>query len=158
MAVGQGGFYTNNLTIATGGSVVPTGLVAVDLQLPNGSAPQTLAYTIGDIGSTTALGALTVTARAGGGQTLATQLSYGLNIVTVVASAADSVKLPPAVAGRTVFIRNNAANATQVFGSGIDTISSVATATGVSQAATSGVWYIAQSTGTASVAGNWVRS
>lgn len=41
-----------------------------------------------------------ITAFAGGGQTSATQLESGYNRVTVVATAADSVKLPYCVSGQ----------------------------------------------------------
>lgn len=93
-----------------------------------------------------------IVAHAGGGQAAATQLSYEVNNVTVVATAADSVKLPATLVsgGLTVIVMNNGANAMQVFGFGTDTINDVATATGVSQAAGTvemytspalGVWY-----------------
>src|SRR6266446_1499595 len=35
-----------------------------------------------------------ITAHAGGGQALATQLNLGINVISVVATAGDSVKLP----------------------------------------------------------------
>jgi hypothetical protein len=95
-----------------------------------------------------------ITAFAGGGQTSATQLTACHNNVTTVATIADSVKLPLAVAGARVYIRNNAANATQVFGAGTDTINGVATATGVSQAATTSAIYFAV---TSAPAGKWFR-
>jgi hypothetical protein len=58
-----------------------------------------------------------ITAHAGGGQTLATPLSVGLNRVDVVATAADSVLLPPAIPGASISVWNNAAaNALQIFG------------------------------------------
>ncbi len=96
----------------------------------------------------------TITAYAGGGQTNATQLAATNNNVTVVASAADSIKLPLAVAGLSVRVRNSAANATQVFGAGTDTINAVATATGLSQAATTSALYFAV---TSAPAGKWFR-
>jgi len=49
-----------------------------------------------------------ITAYAGGGQANATQLTKQLNIVETVASAADSVKLPVAVAGLQITIKNAA--------------------------------------------------
>lgn len=80
-------------------------------------------------------GALTgadgITAHAGGGQGSATALTAGINRVTTVATAADSVALPAATAGLFVAIVNDAANALQAFGAGTDTINDVATATGV---------------------------
>lgn len=97
----------------------------------------------------------TITARAGGGQGSATQLTGPIVRVTTVASAADSVKLPaPREAGDTIYIRNSGANSMQVFGSGTDTINGVATATGVAQAAGTLAQYIAMTSGTAAA---WFR-
>lgn len=63
--------------------------------------------------SSTATG---ITARAGGGQALATPLTATYNRVTTVATAADSVLLPAAVAGTRVVVFNAAAaNAANVF-------------------------------------------
>jgi hypothetical protein len=50
-----------------------------------------------------------ITAHAGGGQGSAVALTTGFNRVTTVATAADSVKLPSAVAGREVVVTNAAA-------------------------------------------------
>lgn len=96
-----------------------------------------------------------ITAHAGGGQTSAQQLYAEVNRVTTVATAGDSVMLPPAVvnqsvtqqAGLTVFVINHGANAMQVFGSGTDTIDDVATATGVSQMPGSATIYTCTTTG-----------
>lgn len=82
-----------------------------------------------------------ITAHAGGGKTNATLITAALNNVTTVATTADSIKLPPAIAGRIISISNNGANAFQVFGSNNDTINSVATGTGVAQAAGSTIDY-----------------
>ena len=91
-----------------------------------------------------------ITAFAGGGQANATLLSNELNKVTTVATAGDSVKLPPSMPGLTIVVTNKAANSMQVFGSGVDTIDDSATASGVSQMRgsvviyachTAGAWY-----------------
>lgn len=86
-----------------------------------------------------------VTALAGGARSAATPvLSGGFNEVTTVATAADSVCLPPAVYGLEIFVHNGAAaNSMQVFaGFGTsDTINGVAAATGVAQAAGKGAIY-----------------
>lgn len=75
-----------------------------------------------------------VTAFASGGKANATPVT-GANIkVSTVATAADSILLPPAKAGLRLAIRNSGAASMQVFGQGIDTINAVATATGVAQA------------------------
>jgi len=75
-----------------------------------------------------------LTALAGGGRTGATQMVYGTNQVSTVASASDSVVLPAGAAGGVVVIRNSGANAMQVFAQGSDTINGTAGATGISQA------------------------
>lgn len=90
-----------------------------------------------------------ITAFAGGGQASATQLTSEINRVTVVATAGDSVKLPAAAAGLTIYLANRAANPMQVYGAGTDVINGVATATGVSQMPSSEVIY------TCTVAGQW---
>lgn len=93
-----------------------------------------------------------LTAYAGGGQTNALQLTKGINRISTVATAADSVKLPASTAGMVVFVINGAAsNSMQVFGAGTDTINDVATATGVAQAAGKSALYVCP------VAGKWYR-
>lgn len=94
-----------------------------------------------------------ITAFAGGGQANATLLTASINRVTVVATAADSVKLPPSYAGASITaINGDAADSMQVFGSGTDTINDVATATGVAQAAGKAAIYVCP------VAGKWYRN
>lgn len=92
----------------------------------------------------------TITAHAGGTQAAGLLLTAEINIVTTVASIADSVLLPVSAPGMVVYVENAAANSMQVFGSGTDTINAVATATGVAQAggksaiyfcATAGAWF-----------------
>lgn len=158
MSVGQGGYSTNNLTIAEMADLSPDMLVAMDTQAPNGQAPQTLAVPLGLIGGILAVGELGVTAHAGGGQADAELLDYGLNTVTVVATNADSVKLPPAIAGAIAVVVNaDAAQSIQVFGGGTSTINGVATGTGVSQSAgLTGVYVCTTGDGT-DVAGAWFR-
>lgn len=91
-----------------------------------------------------------ITATAGGGQTGAYQLNGQMCRITTVATAGDSVKLPPALPGLEITVINHGANPMQVYGGGTDTINDVATATGVSQmqnscvlyfCATAGSWY-----------------
>lgn len=100
---------------------------------------------------------LGITAFAGGGQTGATLLPDGCNEITTVATTADSVKLPPAVGGMIVCVVNKGANSTQVFGSGIDVINEVATATGVALAAgAKGIYFCTRSANAAAAtAGEW---
>lgn len=89
-----------------------------------------------------------IVATAGGGQANAFQLPSWMNEVAVVATAADSVMLPPGYAGAVIIVINDGANSVQVFGSPGDTIaahnssSQTASATGVPQAAAAvGVYY-----------------
>ena len=58
-----------------------------------------------------------ITAFAGGGQTSATALSASssVHVLSTVASAADSVKLPTTYKGALVFVRNGGANSANVF-------------------------------------------
>lgn len=97
-----------------------------------------------------------ITAFAGGGQTNATKIGAGSTSVDTVASAADSVQLPPAIPGTKIWLVNNTLTSMKVFGvpSNInnggtgDTIgiqgsdSQAATATGVDQAAGVKAWYV----------------
>lgn len=85
--------------------------------------------------------AANITAHAGGGKPSATVLTAQINHVSVVASAADSILLPPALAGLRVTVINRGASACQVFGQGTDTINGTATGTGVSQASGTKVTY-----------------
>lgn len=55
-------------------------------------------------------------AKAGGGQVGATPLPAFINEITIVATANDSVMLPPGFAGARITVINDAANAVQVFG------------------------------------------
>ena len=84
-----------------------------------------------------------ITARAGGGQASATAITASLVNVGVCATAADSVQLPLAVAGASIYIRNNGAASMQVFAANgsTDTINGTAGATGVAQAAATGRLY-----------------
>lgn len=73
-------------------------------------------------------------ARAGGGQALATQMIASVNRIATVATAGDSVKLPPAVSGTSCTIINATAVPMQVFCLGTDTINNLNGQTvGVSQ-------------------------
>jgi hypothetical protein len=102
---------------------------------------------IGGLQNIDASGALT--AKAGGGQTGATQLINGVNEVTTVASAADSVQLPPAIAGAIVPVANSGAESMTVYGKEgrTDTIDGTAGATGVAQASGADNLYFCARTG-----------
>ena len=77
-----------------------------------------------------------VTATPAGTQANSVLLNAANINITVVATANDGVKLPPAKAGMEISIVNSdAADAAQIFASGSDTINATAGATGVSLAA-----------------------
>ena len=91
-----------------------------------------------------------ITAHAGGGQTLAFQLTSEVNRITTVATAGDSCILPASAPGLSIMVINHGANPVQLYGLGSDQIDDVAAATGVSQmqgsvafyiCATAGQWY-----------------
>lgn len=84
-----------------------------------------------------------ITAKAGGGQTTATAVTATFVNIGVCATANDSVQLPLAVAGASVFIRNNGAASAQVYAANgsTDTINGTAGSTGVAQAASAGRVY-----------------
>lgn len=102
----------------------------------------------------------TLTALAGGGQTSATQLQYGLNVVATVVTAADSVQLPPCNVGAVVYVNNASANATTVYGrqGRTDTINTTAGATGVSQAGAAHALYFCAAPGATSGAWTSIRA
>lgn len=76
-----------------------------------------------------------ITAHAGGTQAAAFQLTTYRSQISTCATAADSVRLKPAIVGASVVVRNDGANAAQLFGYGTDTLDAAATATGISLAA-----------------------
>lgn len=57
-----------------------------------------------------------LTAHAGGGNANALLLTSWMNTVTTVATAADSVMLPPGYGGAEIVVINHGANSLQVFG------------------------------------------
>ena len=77
-----------------------------------------------------------ITAAAGGGQANAVLLTDTFNRVTTVATAADSVKLPPAKPGMCMLVANAAAaNSMNVFPSTGDSINALAANTALAMAA-----------------------
>lgn len=88
-----------------------------------------------------------IVARAGGGQALATQLVAQTSRIVTVATSGDSVKLPASAPGLELVLINSGANPMQVYGAGTDTIDGIASATGVSQMASSVVIYTCTSAG-----------
>lgn len=151
-------FLTDGLPVGTTADLIYTPRVPVDTYKTSGAYPQQVGMPVGLLSGFLNLGtgAAAVTAHVGGGQALATQLDYGITNVTVVATAADSVKLPPAVAGAFCFVKNTDSDSVTVFGYGTDTIDSVASATGNAQAGGKGKLYFAVVGVGDGVAGNWV--
>ena len=70
--------------------------------------------------------ATTITAFATGGQASATALTEEINNVTTVATAGDSVKLPAAVAGMHIYVKNSGATALDIFPATSDSIDALA--------------------------------
>lgn len=96
--------------------------------------------------STTSTG---ITAHAGGGQANAVPLTSAFNRVTTVATAGNSVRLPPAVPGAQITVFNRGANSMNVFpvtGQSINALSanaSLAVASGASArfaCVVAGIW------------------
>ena len=104
-AVVSGG--STYLTFAAATSIRIEASNASDVEYDYGTQP---ALTASPFAAATGL-----TAKAGGGQSGATALTGNVNKVTTVASANDSVLLPPAVVGRRVSVRNGAANSLNAF-------------------------------------------
>lgn len=70
--------------------------------------------------------ATSITAFAGGGQASAVALTEEINNVTTVATAGDSVKLPAAVAGAHVYVKNSGATALDIYPASNDSIDALA--------------------------------
>lgn len=100
---------------------------------------------IADLSST----ATGITAFAGGGQANAVPLTATYNRVTTVASAADSVKLPAALAGSRVVVFNKGANSMNVFPATGDAINALAANAAIALATTKGMEFVCM------VAGTW---
>lgn len=102
-----------------------------------------------------------ITAFAGGGQASAVQLNSAFNRVTVVGTAADSVKLPLCVTqpaglngstvgvGTQVWVMNTSANSLNVFPSTGDAINALSANTAIAVATVTGKLF------TCAVAGTW---
>lgn len=104
-----------------------------------------LAGAIGDFTSS----ANAITARAGGGQANATQLTATINRVTVVATAGDSVKLPAAKAGSWLMVFNkDSTDSMNVFPSTGDAINALSANAAYALAATKGALFACAVDGT----------
>lgn len=150
-----GGYFTNGMATVDGSQLSATSRVGVDTGLAGGQSPQTGGIIPGTLPAPAEQ--LGLTAQADGTKANATALGYGVNTVTTVAGAADSVLLPYAYPGAVVFVANTVATAIQTFGKGTDTVDGVATGTGVAQGASKRCWYIGVSgSGDGSDAGSWL--
>lgn len=124
----------------------------------------TFASTVGITGVLTASSGVAepvqnaLTALAGGGQPGATQLTAGMNRVTVCATAGDSVALPAATAGVSVSVVNVGAANMAIFPLGAsDVIQGIATATAMTLAFGSSIQFRCAVAGTWSVFGNHLK-
>jgi hypothetical protein len=90
-----------------------------------------------------------ITATAGGTRAAARPLVAAFNRISVCATAADSVALPPATGGQEVTVINSGAAATQVFAAPgtNDLINNVAAATGISLAAAGKAQFVSPDVG-----------
>lgn len=151
----MGGYLTPGLPLVSGDTLGETPRVGVDTGLPNGASPQSAAVILGTLPAPS--NQLGLTAQADGTKAAATVLGYGVNTITTVAGAADSVLLPYAYPGAVVVIANTVATAIQVFGKGTDTVDGVATATGIDQAASArAIYFGVAGEGDGSDAGAWL--
>lgn len=89
-----------------------------------------------------------ITARAGGGQGSATALTARFNRITTVATTGDSVKLPAAKAGASVFVFNKGANSADVFPASGDKVNALSTNAAYALAATKGAMFVCMVDGT----------
>lgn len=150
-----GGYFTNGMVTPTGANLSGNSRIPVDTGLSNGVDPQSGGIIPGTLPAPSAQ--IGLTAQADGTKANATALGYGVNTLTTVAGAADSVLLPYAFPGAVVFIANTVATAIQVFGKGTDTIDGIATGTGIDQAASARGWYVGVAgSGDGSDAGAWL--
>jgi hypothetical protein len=150
-----GGYFTNGMVTPTGADLSANSRIPVDTGLPSGQSPQAGGIIPGTLPApATQIG---LTAAADGAKADATPLGYGVNTVTTVAGAADSVLAPYAYPGAVCVIDNDGANALQVFGKGADTIDGVATGTGNALTnANRGILFGVAGSGDGSDAGAWV--
>ncbi len=160
MAIGDDfttfGFYTPGVPLFTNG-LPAAARIPCDTGLEEGASPQSAAIIPGTLPApSTQIG---LTAQADGTKANATVLGYGVNTLTTVAGAADSVLLPYAFPGAVCVVINTTATAAQAFGKGTDEIDDIATATGVSIAATErATFYGSLGAGDGTDAGNWYSS
>lgn len=142
-AIGGALLAANNLS-----DVASVSTSRTNLGLGTGDSPTFTGVTVSGYFYDSAANALT--AHAGGGQGSALQLAKGINRVTVVATAGDSVKLPVSVAGMHVVVINaDAADAMDVFPATGEVINALSANTAISVAANKTILFFC------AVAGTW---
>lgn len=170
---GSAAVFSSTLTQTSGNVIFNNGAADSDFTVKKLTSGNAIAYdagaaslaldstTIGLTGATTVTGALTatgaisrsvtnaITAFATGGQASATALTADINSITVCATAADSVKLPTATAGRMVQVSNLGAAYASVFPASGDLIDALAVNTSISLAVGGSIIF------TCAVAGSW---
>ncbi len=129
---------------------IPDALTNSNVLLSEGAQTINGIQTFGAINNSKATNA--ITAFATGGQSSAVALTSDFNTITVCATAADSVKLPTAVAGMRIVVANAGAAYASVFPISGDAIDSLAVNTSVSLPTGSSLTFIC------TVAGTWKSS
>lgn len=121
---------TGNLTLdnqaTTGATNFDTGTNTSATKVAIRSDAGTEHFAVQGDGGTKFSTATGITAFASGGQASATQLAALFNEITTCATAGDSVKLPAAVAGATVTVKNSGVTAADVFPGSSDSINTLA--------------------------------
>ena len=140
---------TDTFDSATSGTMSSSDTFPIRSNATSRAATATMAQ-LATLMSTSWAAVNALTAFAGGGQGSATSLSYGMNRITTVATAGDSVKLPAAVAGASVFVITSAALAPDVFPSTGDAINGLGANNALRQPANTIIDYMC------TVAGTWV--
>lgn len=150
------GYYTPGMTVLSGAVLSSASKIPVDTGL-TGGALQTGAIIPGTQCAPAAQ--IGLTANVAKTKAAGTQLGYGVNTVSVCATATNSCLMPYAFPGAFVTISNDGATSTTVFGKGTDTIDGVATATGNPLAAAARcLYYGSAGSGDGSDAGAWISN
>ena len=126
---------TGNLTVNYAANIGTNLVVTGNVTAANSI---TSAYAIGSVG--------TSISAAGSTQGTATAITKDNNIVSTVASGANGVVLPTAVAGMRIYIKNTSANALNVFPAANASINSLSANASISQVANASAFYISTST------------